>query len=186
MAESKTTKTKTAAKKPAVKKTTRKNAVASEPKLAEKKYEMSTPIRCRSVRPGDLIYVSSTGITYTWNGFGDIRELPYQDVLSLKSRRSKFLYEPWFIIDDPELLKTKEFAGEFDDVYKIYEEFENPKKFFDRKPSEIKEMLKSAPNGLKDLIVFNAGKYIEEGALDSIGVVNAVDEVLGTQLKMLL
>ena len=161
-------------------------AVEAAPQLAEKKYDMQTPVRCRSVRQNDLIYQAANGYEYVWHGFGDIRELPYQDVISLKSRRSKFLYEPWLIIEDEDLLKTKEFAGEFDEIYQIYHDFEDPETFFNRKPSEIREILENAPNGLRDLIVYNASKYIDDGVIDSIGVINTIDDVLGTQLKMLL
>lgn len=175
-------------RKPATKKTTAKKAAAKSTKseLAEPKFDMATPIRCRSVRQNDLIYVATNGITYTWNGYGDIRELPYQEIISMKSRRSSFLYEPWLIIEDDALLSTKQFAGEFDEMYAIYKDFEDPKTFFDRKPSEIRAVLESAPNGLRDLIIYNAGKYISDGILDSIGVINAIDDVYGTQLKMLL
>ena len=188
MAEAKTTKTKSTAKKTTTKKTATKKPVKADPKPEQtvKKFDLNTPIRCRSVRQNDLIYVASNGYTYIWTGFGDVRELPYQEVLSMKSRRSQFLYAPWLIIDDEDLLATKEFAGEFDDIYDIYKQFEDPKTFFDKKPSEIRDVLEKAPSGLKDLIVYNAGQYINNGILDSIGVINAVDSVLGTQLKMLL
>lgn len=188
MAEEKKTKAKSTTKKPAARKTTtkKKDVLAPTPQLAEKKYDMTTPIRCRSVRQNDLIYKASNGMIYTWNGFGDIRELPYQEVLSMKSRRSAFLYEPWLIIEDEDLLKTKEFIGEFESMYQIYSDFEDPQTFFNRKPSEIRKMLDGAPRGLKDLIIYNAGDLISNGALDSIGVINAIDDVLGTQLKMLL
>ena len=184
--EEKKTKAKSTKKKPAAKKTATRKVAAPEPQLAEKKYDMNTPIRCRSVRQNDLIYVATNGVTYMWSGYGDIRELPYQEVLTLKSRHDRFLYKPWLIIDDEELLKTKEFAGEFDDIYKIYREFDDPRSFFDRQPSEIREMLENAPDGLRDLIMYNAGKYIDEGILDSIGIINVIDDVLGTRLKMLL
>lgn len=191
MTEAKTAKTKSTAKKKATKKTVAPKAAqekAAEPvvEATEKHFDLNTLIRCRSVRHGDLIYTSTNGYTYTWNGYGDIRELPYQDIISMKSRRSKFLYEPWLIIENEDLLATKEFAGEFDDMYQIYRDFDDPESFFDRKPSEIKEVLKNAPNGLKDLIVYNAGQYISSGVLDSVGVINAIDDVLGTRLKMLL
>ncbi len=188
MAEEKKTKAKSTAKKPAARKAAAKKPAepAPAPQLAEKKFDMTTPIRCRSVRQNDLIYKATNGIIYTWNGFGDIRELPYQEVLSMKSRRSSFLYEPWLIIEDEDLLKTKEFAGEFDKMYQVYSDFEDPRTFFNRKPSEIRKVLEDAPNGLKDLIMYNAGDYITNGTLDSIGVINAIDDVLGTQLKMLL
>lgn len=189
MAEEKKTKAKST-KKPAAKKTAAKKPAttqSSEPQLAEKKtFDMNTPIRCRSVRQNDLIYKASNGIVYTWRGYGDIRELPYQEVVSMKSQRSAFLYKPWLIIEDEDLLQDRMFAGEFDEMYKIYREFDDPARFFNKKPGEVREVLKKAPPGLRDLIVYNAGKYIDDGVLDSIGVINAIDDVLGTQLKMLL
>lgn len=191
--EKKTTKVASESKKTtatAKKKTTAKSTAKTKtPAKAEKEakvFGLDTPVLCKSVRQNELYYVAKSGMEYVWNGFGDEREVLYGDIIALKSSRSPFLYEPWFVIKDEDLLERPEFKKDFQDMYALYEEFDQPSVFFDRPISEIKERLKSAPNGLRDLIVYNAGEYINDGTLDRIGVINAIDEVFGTNLKMLI
>lgn len=181
-----------AAEKKVASKSVQENAGASksaEPK-AEKKVEKifkpDTLIVCKSVRQNELFYRSNSGAEYVWNGFGDIRELPYSDIMSMKASRSAYLYEPWLLIDDEDLLKKLEFQKEFGDIYEIYKEFDHPKAFFERPVAQIKEKLKDAPKGLRELIIYNARQYIEDGTLDRIGVINALDEIFGTHLRMLV
>lgn len=153
---------------------------------AEKTFRPDTPITCKSVRQNELFFKSNSGTEYTWNGFGDIRELPYSDIMSMKASRSAYLYEPWLLIEDEDLMAKPEFKKEFGEINSIYKEFDNPKAFFELPITEIKERLNHAPKGLKDLIIYNAGQYIEDGTLDRIGVINVLDEIFGTHLRMLI
>lgn len=166
--------------------TTKKAAEPKIEKRIEKIFKADTPITCKSVRQNELFFRSNSGTEYTWNGFGDIRELPYSDVMSMKASRSAYLYEPWLLIEDEELMSKPEFQKEFADMYDIYKEFDNPKDFFEQPISDIKKRLQDAPKGLRDLIIYNAGQYIEDGTLDRIGVINALDEIFGTRLRMLI
>lgn len=177
-----------APKKPAPKKksTAASGAKSTSTKARAKKFDLNTPIRCRSVRQNELFYKSTSGTQYVWNGMGDIRELPYQEIVSMRSARSPFLYQPWLIIDDEDLMKKKEFKDDFAEIYALYKEFENPKEFFDQDASVIRERLKGVPNGLRDLIVYNAATYIEDGSLDRMSVVKALDDIFGTNLTMLM
>ena len=164
----------------------KKGSESKVEKKPDKIFKADTPITCKSVRQNELFFKSNSGTEYTWNGFGDIRELPYSDIMSMKASRSAYLYEPWLLIEDSELLAKPEFQKEFGDMYEVYKEFDNPKAFFERPISDIKERLKDAPKGLRDLIIYNARQYIEDGTLDRIGVINALDEMFGTRLKMLI
>lgn len=161
-----------------------KTTTASKPR--KKQFKNDTPVLCRSVTHGGLTYLGVNGMRYDWGGYGDIRELPYQDVVSLRSRKSAFLYEPWLIIEDKDVMEKPEFARDFKDMYELYTEFETAEDFFDCSIAEMKEKLKKAPNGFKQLILGSATDLIREGALDSIGMINAIDEVMGTDLKMLI
>lgn len=166
--------------------TTRKTATKSTPKKAAKEFKPDTYITCKSVRQNDLYYVSKSGIEYLWHGFGDIQDVLYGDIISMKACHSAFLYEPWLLILDKDLLEKPEFKRDFEDMYRIYEKFEDPKAFFSRDFDEIESELDNAPNGLRDLIIYNAAKYIEDGTLDRIAVVNLLDRKFGTNLKMLI
>lgn len=180
-----------ATKSPAPKKTATKKkstttkSTTSKPK--EKVFDLNTPVRCKSVRQNELFYkASASGARYVWNGFGDIRELPYQEIIAMRASRSPFLYEPWLIIEDKDLMKKPEFKEDFADLYALYAEFDNPKEFFEQPVSVIEEKLADIPNGLRDLIVYNAASYIEDGSLDRMSVVTALDKMFGTNLKMLM
>lgn len=152
----------------------------------KKKFKPDTPIACRSVRQNILYYKSPSGSRYQWQEFGDIRELPYSEVRSLLVSRSKFLFEPWFIIDDEELMKEKEFSQALGEINALYNDFNDPHEFFNLPLDEMEERLKNAPNGFKELILHNANAYIADGTLDKISVVNLLDRIFDTNLKMML
>lgn len=179
-----------APKKTATKKkttsTTKSSTTKTTSKPKEKVFDLTTMVRCKSVRQNELFYKSTTGANYIWNGFGDIRELPYQEIIAMRAGRSPFLYEPWLLIDDKDLMKKPEFKDEFGELYALYAEFDNPKAFFEQPISVIEEKLKDIPNGLRDLIVYNAASYIEDGSLDRMSVITALDKMFGTNLKMLM
>ena len=55
---------------------------------------------------GELIYVGKkSGEVYTWEDYGDITEIEYQDLLGLRAKKSPFIFETLFVIEDEELLE---------------------------------------------------------------------------------
>lgn len=188
---------KAATKKTSTKKTTTKKTTAAKTKATkekpetpptppERKFGMDDLILCKSVRQNNLTYVASNGMKFEWFGFGDLKEVPYRELVSMRASRSPYLYEPWLLIMDEELIAKPEFNKDFAEMYSIYREFESPEVFFEQPIDQIISKLEKAPKGLKELIVYNAGRYINEGSLDRIGVINAIDKVLGTNLRMLI
>lgn len=177
---SKTTKTTSTAKTEDVK-------VESKPAAKKaKEYTAQTMIPCKSVRQNIVYYQSPSGAKYQWEGYGDIKEIPYEEVRSMLVSHSKFLFEPWLLIDDNELMETAQFKKALGDIKAAYDDMEDMHEFFSRNVDEIREKLISAPRGLKQYIAFNANKYIDDGTLDRVSVVRIVDEVLGTNLKMMM
>ena len=131
-----------APKKTATKKktaTSTKSTTSKTTKPKEKKFELNTLIKCRSVRQNEVFYKSNSGASYVWAGVDDIRELPYQEIVSMRAARSPFLYEPWIIIEDEDLMKKPEFQRDFGDLYALYAELDDPRKFFEQPVDVIKE-----------------------------------------------
>lgn len=151
-----------------------------------KKYTAQTMIPCRSVRQNILYYQSPAGAKYQWEGYGDIKEMPFEEVRSMLVSRSKFLFEPWLLIDDDDLMETPQFKKALGNIKAAYDDMEDMQEFFSRNTEEIREKLASAPKGLQQYIAFNANRYINDGTLDRVSVVRVVDEVLGTNLKMMM
>lgn len=180
------TRSKTAtAKKDTAKTEPKVEAKKSEPKKV-KEYTAQTMIPCRSVRQNILFYQSPSGSKYQWEGYGDIKEMPFEEVRSMLVSRSKFLFEPWLLIEDDELMETPQFKKALGDIKAAYDDTEDMQEFFSRDIDEVREKLTNAPRGLQQYIAFNANRYINDGTLDRVSVVRVVDEVLGTNLKMMM
>ena len=166
------------AKAPATKEATPK---AAAKKVVRNAHDM---IPCLSVTVGELTCESkkSKGIYYRWLNYDDIEEVEYQDLVALRSSRSKFLYNPQFIIMDGEL------AAEWGltEVYSAFLGFDSPDELFSLPANQLAKKLKSAPQGLKESIKDVAGQYMREGRLDSLKVIDVLDKELGTDLKALL
>ena len=52
--------------------------------------------------------------------------------------------------------------------------------------NQFKKKLRDIPIGFKDPIKNIAGEKIRNGSLDSISKINALDEILGTELKLMI
>jgi hypothetical protein len=51
-------------------------------------------------------------------------------------------------------------------------------------PAQLRAKLKKAPTGIQQAVKNLAGEKIMNGSLDSLAKIKAIDEVLGTQLKL--
>lgn len=146
-------------------------------------YQPNDEINCYSVTSGELIMIGrKTKNIYTWTNYGDITPVEYQDLKAEKlNSRSRYIYDPLFVIDDEELLSTPEFKN----VCEIYnstiskEEIEN---IFDLDPGNLQRTLKSLPKGFQSAIKNIAATKILDGSLDSIKKIKIIDENLGTDL----
>lgn len=181
-----TTSKKTTAKpKTETKKTTKKPASTEKKSTIEVEpvYDSTTLIKCKSVRFGELRYVSKkSGNSYEWLNFGDICYVEYGDLLSLRVSKSKFIFEPWFIIQDSYL--TEKWGLE--EIYSYFSKFETAEDFLRQDAKLIKTSLLSAPRGYRDLISYTAGKMVRDGEMDSLSVIKVIDDVLHTKLSMLI
>lgn len=146
----------------------------------KKTYEKDDMIPCRSVTVGELILQSPHDKLdmYRWYGIGDVLDVSYQDLKSLKSHRSGFIYNPQFLIEDDDLVEEWGLT----EIYGAFYGFDDPDRFFSTKASKLKEKLQDAPKGLQEAIKATASQYIKDGRLDSLQTIRVIDEVLGTEL----
>ena len=172
------------------KKTTKANSAATEtttPPVINKVVETKTPkkfapndqIPCRSVTVGELIHVGvKTHIQYTWADYGDVAYLEYQDLQALQSMKSRFIIGPLFIIEDEDVV------AQWEKMLKpIYDKLQEDdlEKFFALPQNKFETTLKNAPKGFQDSIKTKAVAMIQDGELDSLKKIKAIDEILGTE-----
>jgi hypothetical protein len=172
----KTTKAKPAAEniKPAAENTTPAPAAPTP-----KKFAPNDQIPCRSVTVGELIHVGvKTRIQYTWADYGDVAYLEYQDLQALQSMKSRFILEPLFIIDDEDVVAQWEKM--LKPVYDKIKE-DDLEQFFALPQSKFESVLKNAPKGFQNSVKTKAVSMIQDGELDSLKKIKAIDEILGTE-----
>ena len=154
---------------------------STETKKTSKKFAPDDVIECRSVTYGELVLLGfKSKLLYTWANAGDVAYVEYQDLQALQSRKSKFLTEPLFIIEDEDLVK--QWGNILQPVYdKIVEA--DLEAILQLPVTKLKSRLKSSPEGIKRSIKSLAAAQIISGELDSLNKIKAIDEVLGTDLK---
>ena len=153
---------------------------------AVKEYSPTDIITCHSVTAGELLcHAQKSDTLYIGSGYGDIMQIQYQDLLSMKLGRSKYIYAPLFVIDDEELLSKKEWA----DVKAVYDDMydaDDINAFFKLSAADMKKTLKKAPSGFKNAIKTIAAEKIENGTFDAMTKIKAIDETLGTDFAHLI
>ena len=167
----------------ATKKENTVNEVENETKKkAPKKYASDELIPCRSITFGELLMTGKkSGLLYSWANHGDVTEVEFQDLQALKSTHSSYLFKPRFVVEDDEL--TAQWGKEFETLYKDINNVD-VEAMFKLSPAQLKSKLKSAPKGVQQAVKNIAGEKIMNGSLDSLAKIKAIDEVLGTDLKL--
>lgn len=162
-----------------------KPEVKTVPAPEPKSFQLTDMIMCKSVTFGRLIYTSKkTGLSYVWEDYGDIQEVQYSDLLALKSSRSAFLFKPYFVIENEDLINI--WAKDFEKMYSIIALISNMDEFLSSDTSVVEKTLSELPDGLKNTVQNYAADMIRRGELDSVSMIQMIDNTLNCNLKSLL
>ena len=147
-----------------------------------RKYAPDDMVTCRSLTYGELLLTGpKSKLLYSWANYNDTTDVEYQDLQALKSTRSSYLYRPRFIIEDEELVE--QWGKDFTDMYNNVVEVD-VEDMFKLPLNQFKSKLKKAPRGVQQAVKNIAGEKILNGSLDSLAKIKAIDEILGTDLKL--
>lgn len=147
-----------------------------------RKYNPSDMIPCRSITFGELLLTGTKSkLLYSWANYGDITEVEFQDLQALKSTRSSYLFKPRFVIEDEEL--AAQWSKDLGTMYKAIVDVD-VEDLFKLSPAQFESKLKKAPKGVQQAVKNIAGEKILNGTLDSLKKINAIDRILGTDLKL--
>lgn len=128
---------------------------------------------------GTLVYKSKrTGEVFVWDSFGSEQEMELQDLKSAKNTYKAFFINNWFLFDDPEII---EWLG-MTQYYKHALNTESFNELFNSTPEEIKKTVAKLSAGQKKSAAFRAKQLIQEGKIDSIKIINALEESLSVDL----
>ena len=152
--------------------------VVKEPR----KYAPDDMIPCRSLTYGELLLTGKKSkLLYSWANYNDVTEVEFQDLQALRSTKSSYLFKPRFIIEDEELVA--QWGKDFTDMYNNIVDVD-VEDMFKLPLAQFKSKLKKAPKGVQQAVKNIAGEKILNGSLDSLAKIKAIDEILGTDLKL--
>lgn len=160
-------------------------SVAPAPKKVNKpKHDPNELILCRSVRFGELRLIGpKTHMPYSWLNEGDVREVEYQDLVSWRALHSRYLFDPMIIIEDEDI--CEEWSADLGDLYDSLNQV-NLKDMFKLPQRQFVAQLKKLPEGMKSTVQNMAYAMIQDGTLYDLRTIKAIDEILGTELKMMI
>ena len=151
---------------------------------AIRKYDPDEQITCRSITYGELLVVGpKSKLLYSWSNYGDTTPVEYQDLQALRSIRSAHLLKPRIVVEDEELIT--QWGKDFENLYSKIVDVD-VEKILDLPIGKFKTALKNAPKGVQQAVKNIAGEKILDGSLDSLAKIKAIDEILGTDLKLYL
>lgn len=157
---------------------------SSNKKVNKAKHDPNELISCRSVRFGELRLIGpKTRMPYSWANEGDYRDVEYQDLVSWKALHSPYLFEPMIIIEDEDL--CEEWSADLGALYSNLQQVDL-KEMFKLQHRQFVSQLKKLPNGMKDTVQNMAYDMIQKGTLYDLRTIQAIDEILGTELKMMI
>lgn len=152
------------------------------PAPAPKTFVGSDLIPCRSVTNGSLICtLGKDREVYTWEGYGDITEVTYDDLMSLRAKKSAFIFDPLFIIEDEDVINNPRWV----EVKKFYDSLydnEDINDILNLPIAQFKKVFNNLPKGLKDAVMTEISTQLDAGTFDSIQKLKYVDEVCGSDL----
>lgn len=148
-------------------------------RIVPKEIDPNEYVTVRNGFQGKLVYVSKrTGETFVWDSFGAEQEMELRELKNAKNSSKKFFVNNWFMFDDSwiiDYLGVKQF-------YKNALSIDNFDDIFDKKPSELKDIISKLSAGQKRSVAYRAKELIAEKRIDSISVINALEEALGIEL----
>ena len=159
--------------------TTRKTTAPAEP-VSAKKFKDTDMIRCVSCTAGKLVMVGmKTKDPYIWVSEGDTVDVPYIDLIAAIRSRSNYVYRPRFVIDDPDFIAQHK---DLDTLYSRLYSKSDLMSVFDMPAARMKKAITQLPDGVKETVKSLAITAIENGSMDSISKIKAIDEIFGTQM----
>ena len=159
--------------------------VAPAPKKVNKpKHDPSELILCRSVRFGELRLIGpKTHMPYSWANEGDIREVEYQDLVSWRALHSRYLFDPMIIIEDEDIVE--EWKADLGELYESVQQIDL-KAMFKLPHRNFVAQLRQLPSSMRSTVQNMAYAMIQDGSLYDLRTIKAIDEILGTELKMMI
>lgn len=147
--------------------------------IVPKDIDASQYVTVRNGFQGKLIYRSrKTGEIFEWDEFGAEQEMELRELTSAKSSFKKFFINNWFMFDEDWVI---DYLG-VRQYYKNAIPIDHFDDIFTQKSDELKATISALSDGQKKSVAYRAKELITENKIDSLSVINVLEECLGIEL----
>ena len=152
-----------------------------EETAAEKKTDTIDESQFVTVRNGfhgTLVYISQrTKEQFDWPEYGDEQEMELRELKSAKAGQKAFFANNWFLLDDWVI----KYLG-VENYYKHSVDQRSLNELLRSSPDRIVSEISMMNDGQKSSVGYRVREMIRNGEIDSLRVITALEEALGTEL----
>lgn len=151
----------------------------------KKEFGQEDLILCRSMVSGQLFVDGvRSGLLYTFADYNDTCEIEYRDLIYLvRSYKDKTIYEPRIIIEDEDFIaQNPKLAELYESLYTKGDLME----IINLPLSQMVDTINALPMGCRNALKGIAATMIDNGQLDSIQKIKALDEIFETNMLLTL
>lgn len=164
--------------------TIKEEDTVSTPVKKDLDYRPDEMIPCHSVFPGVLYFSGKhTGMTYTFVGAGDRRNVEYQDLKAGMLEHADSIFNPDIVIDDANLIDDEHWW----EVKQVYEDMfdENDiKKVMALPTRDFEKAYIQLPPVAKQTIITMVATQIENGTFEQYNKAKIIDKISGTRFDL--
>ena len=154
-------------------------ARTSKKPIIPKDIDASQYVTVRNGFQGRLVYKSKkTGETYIWDEYGAEQEMELRELRNAKNSYKTFFVNNWFMFDEDWVV---DYLG-LNKYYKNAIPIDNFDAIFELKPVDLKKKIEGLSKGQKRSVAYRANELINEGKIDSLSVINTLEEALNIDL----
>lgn len=158
------------------------SAVKKETAKVAKSYSDTDFVRCKSITQGKMILGGKkSGAIYVWYAYGDEIDIQYNDLKTMLLSRDRSLMMPRFIVEDEELLETKEWRH-VKELYDSMYDATDISNVLSLPLADFRHVLETAPVGLRNAIKIEVSDRYADGTFDSINKIKAVEEICDVEI----
>ena len=163
-------------------KTVEKSETAKAPE--KRKFAPTDTIPVLSITPGEMFVDGKKSKTlYTFANIDDTVEIEFRDLDYAARTKDTMMYKPRYIVQDDDFVKLH---PALDSVYSGLYSSSDLKDILKLSADRMKSAISKLPEGAKDSIKTIASTMVDNGTLDSIQRVKALDEIFGTEMLLKL
>ena len=151
----------------------------------KKEFGQEDLILCRSMVSGQLFVDGvRSGLLYTFADYNDTCEIEYRDLIYLvRSYKDKTIYEPRIVIEDEDFIaENPKLAELYESMYTKGDLME----IINLPISQMVDTINALPMGCKNALKGITATMIDNGQLDSIQKIKALDEIFETNMLLTL